>query len=177
MNYTASSVQLRITKNGGVIQDNTLKHTGGTHAVDSWKMGQFLRKTATGCVQAVVEAGTSAGISHIALSDVTAADMASTDFVPVQEVSRDTRFEMQLFADAATDAEVQDAVIGDQYDIEIVSNVTSLNLSDTTDPMVEITDLSTNYNWYSALATDQYGFVEAKVIPALLDVVPQAVTS
>jgi len=172
MSYTVSTVQLRITKNGGAIQDNTYKHTGGTHAVDTWKKGQFLRKTDCGCVQACAEAGEASGVHAIALSDVTAADMTSATFVPIQLIDRETRFEMQIYAASSGAAQVQDAVIGNQYDVKIASYITSIDVSDASQAFVEVTDLSSNYAWYSETATTEYGFVETRVVPAAIDIAP-----
>jgi len=179
MARTNGQIQARIVKNGGPITSLRYKSYYSSGAAgESWSAGQWLRLVDDGTVTLCTDSsglGSGAkGIRFVALADHDSDPAKGSVFVPVQEITADTRFEMQVHHGTELSAVTTQANIGDRYDVDLVGNVQVVDLEDTTNPCVEITDIEANYNPFNTNATGVYSMVEVKILPSIIEVAAAA---
>ena len=142
----------------------------------TWNAGEFLRRDSAGLLQ-VVATGTGdasgGGIQFQALKDQ--ADPGnSTTFANVMKIANDTIFEGNLFDDTTTQSYPAAAVEGQQYGIDVQSNVHSVDHDETTTVCFEVTEISPDYNESENTLTDVYGRVRFKVLQTCIEAAPAA---
>jgi len=162
MALTSANIMPRMVSGAGPIVANTWNGDGATTI---YYPGMLLKKTSSGTVEPAVEA---LGIHAIYAGPLTSA--ATSAKVVIREITENTRFLCQL--DSATNA--AQAHIGDQYGINIASGVWSVDLTDTTAPDVEVTNIWDNSFDYDSSANESgnYGFIEVKVMKSNIDIAP-----
>jgi len=173
MALTAITVQARIVKNGGPITSEVWKGDGtNTHV-----KGQLL-KAANGTVTPVLVLGSSpatldtddTGTANIklfiALSDVS---VATSAFVPVQEIKSDTIFQVRLVASSSGSPVAATALKGDVYALyQLASGVWGIDVDNSTKPVVQVVDIEQDFDPYDKDNGENYGRVWVKVLSAIL---------
>ena len=183
----AITVAPRAVRNGGPITKDVYK----SHATQLWTTGALL-KLASGLLQPVVD--TSAGGAEIDTDDTgTGVRLflalenhltAGSVFVAVQEIKADTELELQLLASSTTDPTTANVSKGSSYvgyqltgASQVIDGTTytihgrgvwGLDVDDTTTPILNITEVSSNSEPFDPDSTDDYATVWAKVLSAVL---------
>ena len=178
MSRTANQIPLSIRKNGGIINDTL--DAGG--AVDFYK-GMLVRKNASGQAISIPAApasdgavtsaaGAEKGIYGIALSDylpATGGGVAGTALA-TQKIEADTL--LWMLANGTTNQ----ASIGDRHPLAwtAASKTLVVNLGTSSVPVVEIVDVEPNLYPFDEKSTETYNMVLVKILPALLEIAPEA---
>lgn len=173
MALTAITVQARIVKNGGPISSETWKGDGSS----TWYKGQLL-KAANGTVTPVLalgsspatldtdDTGTANAKLFIALSDVSA---ATSDFVPVQEVTASTVFQIRLVASGSGSPVAATALKGDVLALyQLASGIWGVDVDNSTKPVVQVVDIEQDFDPYDQDNGENYGRVWVKVLSPIL---------
>ncbi|MDA1348047.1 MAG: hypothetical protein O3A47_04160 [Chloroflexi bacterium] len=172
MALTDSSVMPWMVKNPGPIVENTWKGDSSS----TYAHGQLLKKSVAGTVVPVTAGHATHGI-HAIFED---ADQTATDtggFVTIREITEETRFMVQLHHTTGSSAVATQAMIGDQYEIDVADTtdyIWTVDLEATTNADVEITDIWDNSMDFdtSSDASGNFGLVEVKITPNKIDNVP-----
>lgn len=168
-----------IVKNGGPITSDVYK----SHATNLWTKGTLL-KLASGLVTPCVDTssasaeidtddtGTTGARLFIALEDHLT---AGSVFVSVQEIKADTILEAQLLASGSTDPTTANVAKGTSYtgyQIDTGTNQGSglwgIDVDDTTKPVFNVIDVSSNYNPFDPDAKANHAKVLVKVLSAII---------
>ncbi len=131
----------------------------GSAAV-TWKAGQLL-KTASGNVTPCVTGDTE--IKYIALSDQDVAPSAGT-LVKVGVLKAGTELEINEL-----DGTLAAANVGENYGINVASNIVTLDVADTTNLAVKITQLAADYNSEKYDSTDVQARCRVRILSSVLD--------
>lgn len=136
----------------------------------SWNAGQFLYVDTSGYLVACAsdaDAGTG-GIKYLALEDATDPGAPDTTLASVGIITRDHEFIGNELDGAVTDNNK-----GQQYGIDVTSNVVTVDVADTANPAVQITRLGSEIKPSKYVAAD----IKAKVLFKVLTTVIEAVTA
>lgn len=173
MALVAFTIQARIVKNGGPITSEVWKGDGSS----TWYKGQLL-KAANGTVTPVLalgsspatldtdDTGTSNAKLFIALSDET---VATSAFVPVQEIRNNTIFEVRLAASSSGSPVAATALKGDVYALyQLASGLWAVDVDNATKPVVQVVDIEQDFDPYHPDNGENYGRVWVKPLSAIL---------
>lgn len=143
----------------------------------AWSPGEFLRANTGGLLKTCVTGDDAAagGIGYFSLQ--TQADPGnSTTFENVVKIANNTIFEGNLHHDSAASAVATTAVIGQQYGLDVTSNVHTVDMDEknSANAAFEVTEIGNDYNEAEDLQTDQYGHVRFKVLTTVLEAAPAA---
>ena len=136
----------------------------------SWKAGQWLDVDTSGLLTACAsdaDAGTG-GIKYQALTDQDDPG-DSTTYAKVEEIDAGTVFRINELNGTVTTA-----AIGNQYGIDVTSNVLTLDVGDTTNYAVKVVDVGSNRSPVEFSDADVKGVAFVKVLPVCIDAVAQA---
>lgn len=179
MALVAITKNARIVRSGGPITSDVYK----SHATNLWTAGSLL-KLASGLLTPCVD--TSGGAAEIDTDDTGTSGVrlflaiddhltAGSDFVSVQEITRDTVLELQICASgstAPTTANVAKGTSYTGYQLDGGSNhgegVWGLDCDDTTKPVFNVIDVESNFNPHNSASTGNYALVWVKVLGAIL---------
>ena len=142
-----------------------------------WNAGQFARKSTSGVLkQSVSGDDVAAGGIHYYTLSVQADPDNNTTFANVVKIANDTIFEGNLHHDTPASALAAAGVVGQQYAIDVASNVATLDMEVTNDvnAAFEVTEIGSDYNAAENSAADLYGRVRFKVLQTVLEAIPQA---
>jgi len=134
----------------------------------SWNAGQFLNLDANGLLNSCAsddDAGTG-GIKYLALSDQTDPGN-STTLEEVGIIESD-----HIFEGNELDGTVADANIGDQYGIDVTSNVVTVDVGDTSNPAVVITDIGNRFSPAEYASDDIKARVRFRILTVCLEATP-----
>lgn len=139
------------------------------HAATStvWKKGEFLRINTSGELVAISDNPGATGIQYFAITDRATGDAAG--YVEVGKVTSDQVYEMHYKSGSAVAAD-----IGIQYDIDVTSNVHTIDHADTTNPSVTVLELGFNYDSSINDAADTLSRVRVQVLQSVIDAAPAA---
>lgn len=163
---TTATTQIRIAKNGGPITKDVYKsyYSDGTAAKEDWKKGELLHLSATGKIARADGAegsgayGTATALDNdapwdaahkwfIALSDHDSSAEGKSVYVPVQEITADTVFEIQLAASSTTAPTQANVLLGvDGYGAYTsTTGVWGLDVDDASNGMFVVVAKSSDY--------------------------------
>jgi len=131
----------------------------------TWNAGQLVRITSAGLVKACAtddDAGTG-GINAIAVNTQADAGNDATK-VPLFMLAEDCVYRMNLVSGAASQA-----MIGDQYGIDVSDNVATVDHTDTSNVAVEVVGIMFNIDPSSYPIADTMAVVLVKFLPAVLN--------
>ena len=132
-----------------------------------WKKGEFLRPNSSGALVAISDNAGLVGIKYFALTDRATGDAAG--YVVVGVVTSDQVYEIHFKSGTVTAAN-----IGLQYDLDVTSNVHTLDPADTTGPSMEVVELGYNYDSSVNDSADTVARVRARVLQTAIDAAPAA---
>ena len=141
----------------------------------SWSPGEFLRKNTSGLL-AVCATGADAaagGAQYFSLATQTDPGNATT-FENVVKIENNTIFEGNLHHDTVSSATATAARVGQQYALDVTSNVHAVDLEDTSNLFCEVTEIGNDYNEAENLTTDTNGRVRFKVLQTVIEAAPAA---
>jgi len=133
----------------------------------SWSAGQLLFADANGLLKACAsnaDAGTG-GIKYYALTAQTDPG-DSTTYAEVAVITPSTIFEGHEL-----DGVVADANVGESYAIDVTANVCTVDVGDTTNVAVVITEIASDYERIKNAAADVKGRCRFRVLPVALNAV------
>lgn len=134
----------------------------------SWLAGEFLNLDANGLLNECAsddDAGTG-GIKYYALTDQTDPGNSTTE-AEVGVIVSDHEFEGNEL-----DGTVADANVGDQYGINVTSNVVTIDVGDTTNPAVVITNRGPQYNPVDFVDADVKAKIRFRILTTVLEATP-----
>lgn len=134
----------------------------------SWKAGEFMNIDSSGLLKECAtddDAGTG-GIKFYALTDQTDPGNSTTE-ATVGVIVADHEF-----IGYELDGAVSDAMVGDQYAIDVSSNLVTVDTGDTTNPAVVITDRGPQYSAIEFETSDVKGNLKFKVLTVALEASP-----
>jgi len=165
----------RIVMNGGPITSDVVKsyYSSGATSED-WIAGSLLQLTASGLVTLPVAVGNDIGaatnVRYIALKANDSSANEKSIFVAVQAITEDTVFEGQLCDTGSGSSIPAQAMIGDRLDVWLhTTGVWAPDINDTTNPVVEIVDVETNFDPYSTEKGNVYGLVRFKFLESVIE--------
>jgi len=134
----------------------------------SWKAGQFLFHDTSGLLKTCAsdaDSGTG-GVKYVALTDQ--ADPGnSTTYAEVGVIHQDHVFEMNEL-----NGTVSEANLGVFYAIDVTSNIVTIDVDDTGNDALVVTELGYDYNPLQNTSSDTLARVRVKVIPAAIEAAP-----
>lgn len=177
MARTEGQIKPRIVKNGGPITNLSYKSYYSSGAAgEDWEAGDWLQLRDDGTVtKSTDSSGIGTGgtnVRFIALSDHDSSAEGKSVFVPVQAITQDTVFRGQLGASSTGSTIPVQAMIGNRYDVTAINSTLVVDVDDTTNPCVEITDVEPNWNPFKSESSESYGMVEFKILPSVLETAP-----
>lgn len=168
---TTATKQIRIVKNGGPITSDVYMayYSAGTAATEDWCKGDILHLSATGKLARADGAegsgvyGTATALDNdapwdaahkwfIALSDHDSSAEGKSVYVPVQEITADTVFEIQLAASSTTAPTQANVLLGvDGYGAYTsTTGVWGLDVDDASNGMFVVVAKSSDYSPFIA---------------------------
>lgn len=132
---------------------------------ESWSAGEFLNVDASGLLNecASNDAAGAGGIKFYALQDM--ADPGnSTTYEEVGVIHAD-----HVFEGNELDGAVTGAVIGNHYAIDVTSNVVTIDISDTSNDAVIITNIGPNWNPGEYVLADTKAKLQFKILTVCLE--------
>lgn len=106
----------------------------GTTGTSVWKAGEFLRINSSGSLVAITDAASSGGITHQAITNRSNGDAAG--YVKVMKIEQGMVFEMNCKDDTVSEANLNQC-----YDIDVTSNVCTVDISASTTDTLKVVDL------------------------------------
>lgn len=139
----------------------------------TWNTGEFLRANSSGLLVACAtgaDAG-GGGIQYYAVEAQTDPNN-NTTLADVVKIGADTVFEGNLHHDTPASALAKASVVGQQYALDVTSNVHTVDLEDTSNVAFLVTEIGSDYNEPENSAADYYGRVRFKVLTTVLQAAP-----
>ena len=134
----------------------------------SWKKDQFLYENTSGLLVACAsdaDAGTG-GIKYMAVSDQTDPGNSTTR-TKVAVLTAD-----HVFSFNELDGTLAVANIGQRYGIDVTSNVVTVDVGDTSNPAIEITELAVDYDPANNDPADVKARCRGRIITTVLEAAP-----
>ena len=135
----------------------------------SWKKGELLNVDASGLLNECASddyATSTGGIKFLALNDQ-ANPGNSTTTVEVGVLTRDIVLEGNEL-----DGTVSNANVGQQYGIDVTSNVLTIDTAETTAAAIEVVDVASNYAPENNSTSDVSGRLKFKILTTSLEAAP-----
>lgn len=131
----------------------------------SWKAGQLLYDNTSGLLRACATDADAAtgGIKYVALDDQTDPGN-STTYAEVGIINRKHEFEANEL-----DGQVTAGTIGYHAGVDVTDNILTIDVDDTTNPAVEVTDVGFIYNPGRYDATDTLAKLKFRILTTVLE--------
>ena len=141
----------------------------------SWNPNEFLRIDSAGTLKACATgADVAAGGGRYLSGKVQADPDNATTFATVTKIENNTIFEGNLHHDTVASATATAARVGQQYALDVTSNVHAVDLEDQSNLFCEVTEIASDYNEAENLTTDTNGRVRFKVLQTVIEAAPQS---
>jgi len=128
---------------------------------ETWTAGQFLFPTSGALTEAATD---SVNYKYHALTTQTDPGN-STTYAEVSLITKDIVFEGNELNATSSSA----AWIGNIYDINVTTNVVTVDVDSTSNPSVRVVDIASNYEPLKNLSTDTYPRLRFVVLKSVLD--------
>ena len=160
---TLVAVNPRVVKNPGEIIDTKIILNG-----QSWNAGQWLFTGTAGFLKACATNAftNTGGIKYVAMKTV-ADPVNNTTTTPVMIINSDTVFEIHEL-----NGTLSTANIGQHYDINVDSNVVTLDADGIGNLCIEVIEIGPSYNDMENDSADTLARARVKVLKTMLDAKP-----